>query len=95
MLTVKQGGHVAQWIIKKVDSLSGTTVGTLPGHMAESEVREVLRRLACRHLSEAEIIASSLRRRAKGRATLLDIIGSGAPISVGESPDHYIADWKE
>jgi hypothetical protein len=34
----------------------------LPGHMTEEEIVTIIQRLACKHLSEAEIVAASLRK---------------------------------
>lgn len=75
-----------RWIIRRVNGSSQEEIGSLPRHMNEQEVERALQRLACMHLSPDEILAASLRKGAKGRVTLLDRVGHGRPICVGENP---------
>lgn len=80
----------AVWQITRWDSDSKAHEWKLPSNLSESEVQTILQRLVCQNLSDAEIIGSSLRRGSPGRLTLLDRIGTGSPLTVGENP-HYTA----
>ena len=74
------------WHISRVDGLKQVLVGQLPIAMSEKEVLEVLRSLYCAALSPREIFASSLRKGYKGRTKLLDQIGNGLPLQIGDVP---------
>lgn len=77
---------MATWKIIKHDSDNEPTViGRLPGNMSEAEVAEILKRLVSHHLSEEEIVLSSLRRGQKYRRTFLDPI-PGNKLCYGENP---------
>lgn len=82
------------WLIKKSESFCTEVVGELPGAMTDIEVERVLQRLACMNLNANEILAASLRRKKVGRLSLLDRIGRGYPIQVGENP-FFTAEWIE
>lgn len=82
------------WLIKRSESLCTEVVGELPGVMKDIEVERVLQRLACMTLNANEIIAASLRRKQEGRSSLLDRIGRGYPIQIGENP-FFTAEWIE
>jgi len=62
--------------------------------ISESEIETVLKRLACRHLSDIEIVDSSRRANDTKRLSFLDRIGRGKPITVGENP-YYTAVSRE
>ncbi len=62
------------WQISGYDGLAKIYERRLPwGSLSEAEVTEMLRRLQCRHLSDDEIIDSSLRKNAPGKAHHLNI----------------------
>jgi len=55
------------------------------GNLSEPEVSTMLQRLACRHLSDAEIIRASLRKNDPDYAGLLERVGTRNPICYGHS----------
>lgn len=82
------------WRIERHNGLAeAEQIGELPGGMSDSEVEEVLRRLACKYLTEEEILTSSLRRGQAGRKSHLDRIGAKRPIQIGENP-YFLAVWE-
>lgn len=78
------------WLIEGWNGTDQILECSIPGDMSESEVLEILKRLVARHLTSEEIVDSSLRRGRQNRLQLLDRIGSGLPIQVGENP-YFIA----
>ena len=79
-----------KWLITKFDGTSHTLLGSTHGDLSEPEVLTILQRLACLDLSPSEIISASLRVSDETYVTLLERVGTGNPISVGENP-HYTA----
>jgi len=78
------------WIITKYNSLETEAEWKLPGSLSESEIEQILQRLVCADLSPSEIINASRRRDDPLRASFLDRVGEGSPISYGDNP-HYVA----
>jgi hypothetical protein len=54
------------WRIVGYDSAREIFARDAPGNLSEPEMRTILQRLACRHLSDDEVVLSSLRRN-KGK----------------------------
>lgn len=81
------------WRIEGFDGTTKVFETSVPVHrLSKKQAEEVLMRLASRHLTENEIVDSSLNRRGK-KTALLDIHHDGQSppnISCGENP-HYIA----
>lgn len=84
---------MARWVIRRIEGILETEVGELPGHLTETEIVRVLQRLVCMTLTPEEILLSSLRRRGKKRASLLDRVGSGTPVTVGSGEVTFSAQW--
>lgn len=82
---------MAHWKITSYDGLTEQASWTLPGTMSEQQVETVLQRLVCSTLNQDEIIASSLPVGSSGRASHLDRVGSGLPMSFGNNP-HFTAE---
>ena len=82
------------WQIRGFDGANQIFEGEMPGQMTESEISTTLQRLAARHLSEAEIVSASLRKRAPSYVPLLERIGRGSPICYGQNP-YFTADRRE
>ncbi len=62
------------WKIHAFDGQKEIEVATLPrGKLSESEMETLLQRLAARHLSDSEVVAASLRKRAKGHSSVLEV----------------------
>ena len=78
------------WIIDGYDGVNVRWQGRAPSNLTESEMIAILQRLVARHLTEDEILASSLRRYHVDYQPLLEPLKSEAVISVGENP-HYTA----
>ena len=53
-----------QWRIEGVDGTTEIFSRSVP-NVEEAEMRTILQRLACRHLTEDEIVSASLRRNMK------------------------------
>lgn len=79
-----------RWKIIGWDEAEITFEAMMPGNMTSSEITAVLQRMACRHLTNQEVIAGSLRKNYRGYVPLLERIGSGTPIHVGTNP-YYTA----
>jgi hypothetical protein len=66
----------------------------VPGGLSDGEIKQMLARLACLHLTEDEIISASLRKNMRGRRTDLEVQNAGGNKShgfmIGDS-DHYTA----
>ncbi len=83
----------ASWIIQGYDGLKPIFAAKLSTVLSEREVEQLLQRLASRHLTHAEIVSSSLRKRQKGYRPLLEVTRERRVrtiLSAGENP-HYIA----
>ena len=66
-----------RWKIQGIHSTTVVFKGELPGGYSNGEITTILQRLACRHLTDEEIISASLR---KGRRTsLLEAKTAGPP----------------
>ncbi|MBJ7319787.1 MAG: hypothetical protein JHC96_13400 [Brevundimonas sp.] len=62
------------WRIVGYDGLKMTYERKLPfGSLSDGEMVEILRRLQARHLTEDEIVDSSLRKNARGRRDHLEV----------------------
>jgi len=81
-----------KWTVRKWDGLEEIWSRDLPGRMGPNQVERLLQRLACRHLTDDEIISASLPKNAVGRTSILDETDFAQPMSYGENP-HYTADW--
>jgi hypothetical protein len=81
------------WRIEGFDGLDKIFESEVPSHLlSDKQVKELLRRLLCRHLSDDEIVGASVNQKAK-RSALLEVRRSmQAPhvIACGASP-HYLA----
>lgn len=81
------------WRIEGFDGTTKVFETSVPvHHLSQKQAEEALIRLASRHLTDDEIVASSLNRRGKG-ISLLEIHRDGQSsnnISCGENP-HYVA----
>lgn len=85
-----------QWIIAGHDGLDEIFSQSV-GDLSEPEVATLLQRLASRHLTENEIISSSLRKGWKGYAPLLEIERSrGKPFALMTTGTdfHYTARYR-
>ena len=83
------------WRIVGFDSQDRIFEGTAPGNLHENEIERMLQRLVCRHLSDGEVVAASLRSNHRGQARGLlcvnrDWKGKHYTIAVGTNP-HYVA----
>lgn len=81
---------MSKWILIKHEGTIETDTWELPGRMEEAEVEEIVRRLVCRSLTEAEIISSSLPSDDTKKYVLLDRNEDPNIILMGENP-YYIA----
>jgi hypothetical protein len=67
----------SRWKIQGIQSTTVVFKAELPGGYSNGEIATILQRLACRHLTDEEIISASLR---KGRRTsLLETKTAGPP----------------
>jgi hypothetical protein len=80
------------WKIVGYDATKNIYSGEVPGTMTTSEIVRLLERLACRHLTHAEIVSVSLRRNFVGHNNLLAcrINMDGHCVILGSNP-HYVA----
>jgi hypothetical protein len=83
-----------KWALTKFESSIELSHWELPGHMTEPQVEEVVRRLVCRHLSEDDIISSSLFSDDPKRYILLDRVEDPTIIQMGTNP-YFIARLEE
>lgn len=83
-----------KWALTKFESSIEVSQWELPGHMTEPQVEEVVRRLVCRHLSEDDIISSSLFSDDPKRYILLDRVEDPTIIQMGTNP-YFIARLEE
>ncbi len=79
------------WKIQKAEGSDVTHLATLPGHMSVAEVETTLQRLVCRHLSEKEVVAASLRKEMGGHSNLLERAGAFEPICFGHGDLKFVA----
>ncbi len=62
------------WVIRGYDGSEQTFERALPeGLLSEAEMKIVLQRLACRHLSDEEVVSASLRKNAAGYRADLEV----------------------
>ncbi|WPJ67977.1 hypothetical protein STOPSMEL_1 [Sinorhizobium phage StopSmel] len=73
------------WRIRKYDSLEEVGAWELPGHYLQHEIERMLEALACRDLTEQEVINSLRRRNDPARLPFLDRKGRPA-LQCGENP---------
>lgn len=78
------------WVIRKFESLKLLDEWRLPGNISHREMEELLKRLASRHLTDEEVIYSSLRSNSRDKIDLLERIGNDPEIQVGQNP-YYVA----
>jgi hypothetical protein len=83
------------WQIKSWDGERPVFEREVAGNLTEPEVSAILQRLACRYLSDMEIIQASLRKGDPEYAPLLEPIGTGSPICYGHGSRYYTAELKE
>ena len=67
----------AYWKIEVQKRFETTYTRYLSGDLTENEITVIIQRLACRHLSEEEIISASLRKSKK--TSLLEASRGGPP----------------
>ncbi len=87
------------WVIRGYDGSEPIFERRMPeGSLTEAEMKVVLQRLACRHLSDDEIVCASLRKKAAGYRADLEIRqshgGKYALMTTG-SGNHYAATVEE
>ena len=87
-------GMAKVWQIRGWDGLDVIFECEMPGQMSEPEISVTLQRLVSRHLSECEVVSSSLRKNHPSYRKFLKRVGSGSPITYGENP-YYTADFKD
>lgn len=81
------------WVVIGLDGLAPMFAAKLSTGLSEGEIGTILQRLASAHLTPAEILSASLRKRQKGYRPLLEVRRESRQrtiLSVGENP-HYIA----
>ncbi|WP_208856321.1 hypothetical protein [Leisingera aquaemixtae] len=86
---------MAKWEIRHWDGTSEKSVGEMPGNLSESEILQVLQRLACMSLKPQEILSASLRRGSRQRSAVLDRAGFGLPVQVDSGDGFYSANLVE
>lgn len=79
-----------KWCIRRYDGLNEICRHEIPyRHLSERQLVEVLKRLASRHLTEREVIASSLNGHAKSETRLLCVRRDGNSESFTCGSDPY------
>ena len=82
-----------KWLVTGFDGVEQIFEARLSSIFSENELRQMLRCLCSRTLSDDEIIAGTLRKRMKGYSSVLDVkkdwTKRGA-LYCGENP-HYVA----
>ena len=81
------------WLIEGYDGVQAFFIARLSIALSMDEISQILQRLASRHLTDAEIVAASLRKRSKAYTPLLEVKADPEGtmiVSVGENL-HYIA----
>lgn len=87
------------WRIEGIKSTTTVFRRDIPGHLSNDEVTRILQRLACKNLTENEIISASLRKRS--RTALLEPVISSPPhgkrltIWIGGLVDYIASAWRE
>jgi hypothetical protein len=88
-----------RWVIRGYDGSEQTFERTMPeGLLSEVEMKVVLQRLACRHLSDDEVVSASLRKNATGYRADLEIkqsYGGRFTLMTTGSGNHYAATVEE
>jgi|SRR5579863_3780150 len=86
------------WRIQRIDRFDVTFERFVAGNLSENEVTTIIQRLACKHLSEDEIIGASLRR--PRRTALLETLRGGKPfgkrttISIDHGITYMASYWR-
>lgn len=86
-----------QWLIQGYKSTQKIYETELPlGSLSEAEMIVLLQRLACRHLSEDEIVDVSVRKSSKRHSPIplaieRESTREGFSMSIGHNPFYYIA----
>ena len=87
------------WVIRGYDGSDQTFERTMSeGLLTEAEMKVVLERLACRHLSDEEVVSASLRKNAAGYRADLEIRqshGGRFALMTTSSGCHYTATVEE
>jgi hypothetical protein len=81
---------MAKWTLVKYEASIEVSRWELPGDMTEPQVEEIVRRLVCRHLTEDDIVSSSLATDDPKRYILLDRVEDPTIIQMGTNP-YFIA----
>jgi hypothetical protein len=81
---------MAAWQVTGYKSDKKLWSKTVSGRLSDAQMLALLQRLVCMHLSEDEIISSSLQSNDPKRTAHLDRVGGGAPLCVGSNP-YYTA----
>jgi hypothetical protein len=83
------------WEISGYDGLELIFKVTVPRkELSHSKATALLQRLAAGHLTEEEVISSSLRKRAAGYRPLLEVRRDGHWLTIGAA-SHWVACIKE
>jgi hypothetical protein len=85
-----------RWHIQGFEGLASTYDSWVPGRLSELQVMKLLARLHCRHLTDAEVIASTLdsRDRAKLGSMVVPNQGRRGGYMTAGDP-HYTAVYEE
>jgi hypothetical protein len=87
------------WKIEAMDGFDTTFETLIPGNLTRTEVTTIIQRLACRHLTESEIISASLRK--PRRTSLLEPLIGTRPaskretVSIGHTVNYVASFWRE
>lgn len=79
------------WRVQRIEDGQTTDVGTLPGEMSVGEVETTLQRLLCTHMTEAEVIAASLRKEMGSHSEALARRTGVGPVICGDERLSYKA----
>lgn len=79
------------WWLQRIEDGQATSVGTLPGEMSVGEVEITLQRLLCTRMTEAEVIAASLRKEAGAHSEALARRTGVGPVTCGDDRLRYTA----
>ena len=74
------------WEIKEYDGTNLLGSYSVPGNLSRGEIGRILCQLASRHLSPGEVINANLRKRMRGKTSLLEIRHSDRAMQIGVNP---------
>jgi len=86
------------WLIEGYERFDRFFQTRLPGHVTEEEIVTIIQRLACKHLTDAEIVSASLRKRK--RTSLLEPLIGRPPqglrtvISISHGTEYRASYWR-